>query len=101
MLFRPAHLDELGRSGNCLVESKTKPGTHVLMMPWNTAFNCTDRGLRIVNSGISPGDQLQWEVKNDHWIAVAGLVRQRWPAQEALEEVTDTSTDCLWSKCRS
>ena len=42
MLFRPAHFYVLGRSGKCLVESKTKPGTHVLMMPWDTVLNCTE-----------------------------------------------------------
>ena len=34
-----------GRCGNYLVDSKSKPGTHVLMMPWDTAHNYADRGL--------------------------------------------------------
>ena len=34
------------------------------------------------------------EAESDHWRAVYGLVRQLWPAQEALEEaLADTSTD--------
>ena len=77
--------------------SKTKPGTHVLMMPWDTALNYADRGLRIVtSSGIAPGAQLQWWERKDRITrgAIAGLVRQRWPAQEALEKaLADTNTD--------
>ena len=86
-----------GRCGTYLVDSKTKPGTHVLMMPWDTALNYADRGLRIVtSSGIAPSDQLQWWERKDRITrgAVAGLVRQRWPPQEALEKaLADTNTD--------
>ena len=68
------------RCGNYLVDSKSKPGTHVLMMPWDAALNYADRGLRIVtSSGIAPSEQLQWWERKDRITrgAVAGLVRQR------------------------
>ena len=84
------------------MDSKTKPSTHVLMMPWDTALNFADRGLRIVtSSGIAPNDQLQWWERKDRITqgAIAGLVRQRWPAQEALEKaLADTNTD--WTVVR-
>ena len=77
--------------------SKSKPGTHVLMIPWDTALNYADRGLRIVtSSGIAQSDQLQWWERKDRITigAIAGLVRQRWPAQEALEKaLANTNTD--------
>ena len=67
------------------------------MMPWDTALNYADRGLRIVtSSGIAPGDQLQWWERKDRITrgAIAGLVRQRWPAQEAFgKALADTNTD--------
>ena len=91
-----------GRCGNYLVDSKSKPGTHVLMMPWDTALNYADRGLRIVtSSGIAQSEQLQWWERKDRITrgAIAGLVRQRWPAQEALEKaLADTNTD--WTVVR-
>ena len=90
------------RCGNYLVDSKSKPGTHVLMMPWDTALNYADCGLRIVtSSGIAPSEQLQWWDRKDRITrgAIAGLVRQRWPAQEALEKaLADTNTD--WTVVR-
>ena len=91
-----------GRCGNYLVDSKSKPGTHVLMMPWDAALNYADRGLRIVtSSGIAPSEQRQWWERKDRITrgAIAGLVRQRWPAQEALEKaLADTNTD--WTVIR-
>ena len=91
-----------GRCGNYLMDSKSKPGIHALMMPWDTALNCADRGLRIVtSSGIAPSKQLQWWERKDRITrgAIAGLVRQRWPAQEALEKaLADTNTD--WTVVR-
>ena len=73
-----------------------------LMMPWDTALNYADRGLRIVtSSGIAPSEQLQWWERKDRITrgAIAGLVRQRWPAQEALEQaLADTNTD--WTVVR-
>ena len=72
------------------------------MMPWDTALNYADRGLRIVtSSGIAPSEQLQWWERKDRSTrgAVAGLVRQRWPAQEALgKALADTNTD--WTVVR-
>ena len=66
-------------------------------MLWDTALNYADRGLRIVTSnGIAPRDQLQWWERKDRISrgAIAGLVRQRWPAQEALgKALADTNTD--------
>ena len=66
-VFVPKHVVEYylmntwGRCGNYLVDSKSKPGTHVLMMPWDAALNCADRGLRsVTSSGIAPSEQLQW-----------------------------------------
>ena len=51
-----SHLDESAPNrGSYLVDSKSKPGTHVFMMPLDTALNCADRGLRIVtSSGFAP-----------------------------------------------
>ena len=66
-----------GRCGNYLVDSKSKPGTHVLMMPWDKALNYADRGLRLVtSSGVAPSEQLQWWERKDRITrgAVAGLV---------------------------
>ena len=76
----------------------TTPGLVLTMMPWDTALNYADRGLRLVtSSGIAPGDhQLQWWERKDRITrgAVAGLVRQHWPAQEALKKaLADTNTD--------
>ena len=54
------------------------------------------RSWFVTSSGIAPGDQLQrWERKDRITRrAIAGLVRQRWPAQEALEKaLADTNTD--------
>ena len=91
-----------GRCGNYLVDSKSKPGTHVLMMPWDAALNYADRGLRnVTSSGIAPSEQLQWWERKDRITrgAIAGLVRQRWLAQEALEKaLADTNTD--WTVIR-
>ena len=76
-VFVPKHLVEYhfglrtwmnawSRCGNYLVDSKSKPGTHVLMMPWDTALNDADRGLSIVtSSGIAPSEQLQWWERKD------------------------------------
>ena len=90
------------RCGNYLVDSKSKPGTHVLMMPWDATLNYADRGLRIVtSSGIAPSEQLQWWERKDRITrgAIAGLVRQRWLAQGALEKaLADTNTD--WTVIR-
>ena len=65
-------------------------------------LNYADRGLRIfTSSGIAPSEQLQWWDWKDRITrgAVAGLVRQRWPAQEALEKaLADTNTD--WTVIR-
>ena len=91
-----------GRCGNYLVDSKSKKGIHVLMMPWDTALNYADRGLIIfTRSGIAPSEQLQWWERKDGITrgAVAGLVRQRWPAQESIEKAfADTNTD--WTVIR-
>ena len=72
------------------------------MMPWDAALDYADRGLRIVtSSGIASSEQLQWWERKDRITrgAIAGLVRQRWPAQEALEKaLADTNTD--WTVVR-
>ena len=91
-----ALMNAWGRCGNYLVDSKSKPGTHVLMMPWDAALNYADFGLRIVTSSGIVREQLQWWERKNRITksAFAGLVRQRWPAQEALEKACAvTSTD--------
>ena len=86
-----------GKCGNYLVDSQLYPGSKVLMMPLDKAVNYADQGLRIVtSSGLPFKDQLGWWERKDRITrgAMAGYVRQKWPAQEALQKALhDTNTD--------
>ena len=85
-----------------MVESHVSPGTKVLMMTPDKALNYADRGLRIVvASGLPYNDQLSWFERKYRTTrgVMAGLVRQKWPAQEALRQaLLDTASD--WTLVR-
>jgi hypothetical protein len=88
-----------GQAGNYMVDSKKNPGTQVLMMPWADALNYADRFLQVaMSSGLHQREVLHWAQTKDRLTRsmMAGHVRERWPAGEALEKaLVDTASD--WS----
>jgi len=92
------------KAGNYLVDSKTKEGSKVTMMPLDVALNYADTRLRVaMNCGLPPGEQLAWLERKDRMTrgVMAGLVRQQFPAQEALKQaLVDTAADWTTLKGR-
>jgi hypothetical protein len=92
-----------GRCGNYMVPSAEKENTTVLMMPWDQALNYADRALRVtMATGMPWSEQLPWLERKDRLTRsiMAGFVRERWPAGEALRKaLIDTASD--WSYVRS
>ena len=85
------------KAGNYEVRSVIKEGSLVKMMPLDVALDYADRALRVTMScGIPWQEQLDWMERKDRTTraVMAGLVRRKYPAQEALKQaLVETASD--------
>ena len=85
------------KAGCYMVPSKVHVGSDVEMMDVGSALDYADRSLRItLGTGLPESELLPWYEKKDRTtrVAMAKLVRQKWPASEALEKAwNNTSGD--------
>ena len=80
------------KAGNYEVDSKSFPGTKVIMMPLATGLDYADRALRVVlGSGVPSVDAMSWLERRDRITrtAMANLIQQKWPAGEALTKAIE------------
>ena len=86
-----------GRAGNYEVDSVAKESTRVLMMPMHVGLDYADRCLQISTTGGLPfHEQLDWLRRKDFLTRtlMTNLIRERWPAGEALAKaVNDSAQD--------
>ena len=78
--------------GNYEVPSMDTPGSEVTMMTLEQARNYADDALQLTTkSKVPPDQQLAWLKNNDELTRteMMSLMRQRWPASEALVSALD------------
>ena len=78
-----------GYCGNFEVESKAIPGTRVKMFSWHCGFDYADRALRLtMRSNLRNRQDFRWMASRGRITrgAMVTLMRQGWPAGEALDQ---------------
>ena len=88
------------RAGNYLVDSKEKPDTQVLMMPFDAAMDYADSRFRLAwNSGMPCESMMNWLASKDFLTRtiMSNYIRNKYHAVEALARaVHETAND--WAR---